>query len=92
MATLLLNGLALVPERSQLDVEHAQRGNDSHAHVDIDRQPEPTRLQAGNRPQSAHQSPALAPDLTEHVSKSCAFEARSPRNPNHSRATLFSIN
>ena len=92
MASLPLKGLALVPERSQLVVEHTQRGDDNHAHIDVDRQPEPTRLQAGNRPQSAHQSPALAPDLTEHVSKSCAFEARSPRNPNHSRATLFSIN
>ena len=89
MASLPLKGLALVPERSQLVVEHTQRGDDNHAHIDVDRQPEPTRAPAGNRPQSAHQSPALAPDLTEHVSKSYAFEARAPRKLNHSWATLF---
>ena len=57
MASLPLKRRALVPERSQLDVEHAQRGDDNHEHVDIDRRPKPTRSQAGNRPQSALQSP-----------------------------------
>ncbi len=36
MAALLFKRLALVPERSQLVVEHAQRGDDSHAHVDFE--------------------------------------------------------
>ncbi len=52
MAALLFEHLALVPERGQLVVEHAQRRGDRHVHVDLDRQPEPTRLQTGNRPQS----------------------------------------
>lgn len=36
--------------------------------------------------------PALTPDLTEHVSKSCAFEARSPQNKTTLGQHPFSIN
>ena len=35
MASLLLKRLAFVPERSQLVVEHTQRGGNGHVHVEV---------------------------------------------------------
>ena len=35
MAALLFEHLALVPERSQLVVKHAQRRGDRHVHVEV---------------------------------------------------------